>query len=204
MKRLMITVVIVMAAIFLLVRSGAYLTVDSPEESDAIVVLAGDPNDVRYWRGLELLRAGYGRWMILDASVEGKFGRTYAEGRFGRTYAEHAANLVAWTAGEQASNISVCGIKAHSTLQESADAARCLAQLQPPPRAVLIVTSDYHTRRAFSIFRQRLPQYHWSVAAAHDDHFFGLPWWKKREWAETTLKEWQKLLWWQCWKRWVS
>ena len=189
MKRLIIAVVIVMAAIFLLVQSGAYLTVNSPEESDAIVVLAGDRNDVRYSRGFELLRAGYGRQMILDASAE---------------RAERAADFAARRTGEQALNVSVCVIKADSTLRETADAARCLAQLQPQPRAVLIVTSDYHTRRAFSIFRQRLPQYHWSVAAAHDDHFFGLPWWKKREWAETTLKEWQKLLWWQFWKRWLS
>jgi uncharacterized SAM-binding protein YcdF (DUF218 family) len=144
---------------------------------------------------LELLRAGYGHQLILD---EG------AERMFGRTYAEHAAEFAARTAGEQASNISVCVIQEDSTLQETADAARCLAQLQPPPRTVLIVTNDYHTRRAFSIFRKRLPQYHWSVATAHDDYVFGLPWWKKREWAKTNLTEWQKLLWWQLWERWRS
>jgi hypothetical protein len=42
------------------------------------------------------------------------------------------------------------------------------------------------------------------VAAAHDDYFFGLPWWNKREWAKTNLTEWQKLLWWQLWERWRS
>lgn len=189
MKGLIISAVIVMATVFLIVQSGAYLTVNSPEKSDAIAVLAGDPNDVRYWRGLELLRAGYGRRMILDASAK---------------RAEHAADLAARTAGEQAPNISVCVIEAASTLQETADAARCLAQLQPPPRTVLIVTNDYHTRRAFSIFRNRLPQHHWSVGAAHDNYFFGLPWWKKREWAATNFTEWQKLLWWELWKRWRS
>ena len=160
MKRLIIAAVIVIAAIFLIVQSGSHLTVDHPEKSDATLVLAGDRNDVRYWRGLELLRAGYGRQMILD---EG------AERMFGRTYAEHAAEFAARTAGEQAPNIGVCVIREDSTLRETADAARCLAQLQPPPRTVLIVTNDYHTRRAFSILRKRLPQYHCSVAAAHDD-----------------------------------
>ena len=190
-----VVIVIVIAAIVLMVQSGAHLTVDSPEKSDAIVVLGGDRNDVRYWRGLELLRAGYGRRMILD---EG------AERMFGRTYAEHAADFAARTAGEQAANIRVCVIQEDSTLRETADAGRCLAQLQPSPHSVLIVTNDFHTRRAFSIFRQRLPQYHWSVAAAHDDYFFGLPWWKKREWAKTNLTEWQKLLWWELWERWRS
>jgi hypothetical protein len=64
MKRLVIPAVIVMAVIPLIVQSGSYLTIDSPEKSDAIIVLAGDRNDVRYWRGLELLRAGFGRQMI--------------------------------------------------------------------------------------------------------------------------------------------
>jgi uncharacterized SAM-binding protein YcdF (DUF218 family) len=182
-----------MAAILLIVQSGSHLTVDSPEKSDAIVVLAGDRNDVRYWRGLELLRAGYGRQMVLDAGVERIFGRRYAE---------FAADFAARTAGEQAANIRVCVITEDSTLRETADAVRCLAQLQPPPRTVLIVTNDFHTRRAFSIFRRRLPQYHWSVAAAHDDYFFGLPWWHKREWAKTNLTEWEKLLWWELWESW--
>ena len=195
LKRLIIAAVIVLAALFLIFQSGSHLTVDHPERSDAILVLAGDRNDVRYWRGLELLRAGYGHQMILD---EG------AERMFGRTYAEHAAEFAARTAGEQAPRISVCVIQEDSTLRETAEAAKCLAQLQPPPRTVLIVTNDFHTRRAFSIFRKRLPQDYWSMAAAHDDYFFGLPWWNKREWAKTNLTEWQKLLWWQLWERWRS
>jgi hypothetical protein len=195
MKRLIIAAVTLLAAVYVIVESGNHLTVDHPERSDAILVLAGDRNDVRYWRGLELLRAGYGHQMILD---EG------AERIFGRTYAEHAADFAARTAGEQASSISVCTIQGDSTLQETAAAARCLVQLQPPPHTILIVTNDYHTRRAFSIFRKRLPRYHWSVAAAHDDSFFALPWWKKREWAKTNLTECQKLLWWEVWERWRS
>ena len=137
MRRLIIAAAVVLAVLFLIVQSGSHLTVDHPERSDAILVLAGDRNDVRYWRGLELLRAGYGHQLILD---EG------AERMFGRTYAEHAADFAARTAGEQTPNISVCVIQHDSTLQETADAARCLAQLQPPPRTVLIVTNDYHMR----------------------------------------------------------
>ena len=114
-----------LAAIFLIVQSGSHLIVDHPERSDAILVLGGDRNDVRYWRGLELLRAGYGRQMILD---EG------AERIFGRTYAEHAAEFVARTAGEQAPSINVCAIQEDSTVGETDDAGRCLAQLQPPPQ----------------------------------------------------------------------
>ncbi|MFZ0314139.1 MAG: ElyC/SanA/YdcF family protein [Candidatus Korobacteraceae bacterium] len=195
MKRLVIAAVILVAALFLIVQSGSHLVVDRPEKSDAILVLAGDRNDVRYWRSLELLRAGYGRQMVLDESTERMFGRSYAE---------HAAEFAARTAGEQTSSISVCVIRGDSTLQETTDAGRCLAQLQPPPHTVLIVTNDFHTRRALSIFHRRLPQYQWSAAAASDNTVFGLPWWKKREWAKTNLTEWQKLLWWEVFEQWRS
>ncbi len=195
MRRLIVAAIIVLATIFVFVQSGPHLIVDHPEKSDAILILGGDHNDVRYWRGLELLRAGYGRQMILDES---------AETIFGRTHPELAAEFVAQTAGEQAPNIHVCAIREDSTLAETADAERCLTQLQPPPYSVLIVTSEYHTRRAFSIFRKQLPQYHWSVTAAYDDYFFGLPWWKRREWAKTNLMEWQKVLWWELWERWQN
>ncbi len=38
---------------------------------------------------------------------------------------------------------------------------RCLSKLNA--KRVLIVTSDYHTRRALSIFSELLPQYEWSA-----------------------------------------
>ena len=78
----------------------------------------------------------------------------------------------------------------------------CLQTLQPPPHSVIIVTDDYHTRRALSIFSNRLPQYHWTAAAADKSYLFGMPWWKHREWAKTYLTEWQKLIWWELVDRW--
>ena len=41
--------------------AGSMLVRDHPEKSDVIVVLAGDSQDERYRRGMELLRAGYAR-----------------------------------------------------------------------------------------------------------------------------------------------
>jgi hypothetical protein len=31
---------------------------------------------------------------------------------------------------------------------------------------------------------------------------FGLPWWKRREWAKTDLTESEKTLWWELFDRW--
>ena len=45
-------------------------------------------------------------------------------------------------------------------------------------KRVLILLSDYHTRRALAIFRHRLPQYEWGVTAAPDESAYGTDWWR--------------------------
>ena len=172
---------------------GDFLVVDHPERSDVIVVLAGDHNDLRYWHGLEMLRAGYGRNMILDVPA----GTIY-----GRSFAEYAADFVSRSAGGNQSQISKCVIANDSTLEESADVARCMAQSDPAAHSALIVTSDFHTRRALWIFRSRLRQYQWSVSVVSDPSIFGKPWWRQREWAKTCIYEWEKLVWWKLGESW--
>jgi uncharacterized SAM-binding protein YcdF (DUF218 family) len=192
-KTLIAIAIVLIVGAFVIFRSGEYLVVNHPERSDIIVVLAGDHNDLRYWRGLGLLREGYGQRMQVDASAD----RIY-----GRTYAEHAANFVAESAGDQKPQIMVCAIKNDSTVQEASDIRNCLAQRYPAARSALIVTNDFHTRRALSILRSRLPQYHWSVAAVYDTAIFGEPWWRHREWAKTCIYEWEKLVWWKLFESW--
>ena len=171
-----------------LLRLGDHLVVNHPERSDVIVVLAGDHNDLRYWRGLEFLREGYGERMLVDAS---------SDQIYGQTYAEYAARFVAQTAGQEAPHISICTITDDSTLQESSNIRDCLAQIHPQPRSVLVVTNDFHTQRALAILSSRIRQYRWSVAAVNDTAKFGKPWWRHREWAKTCVYEWEKLLWWK-------
>jgi uncharacterized SAM-binding protein YcdF (DUF218 family) len=191
--RILIVLILLIAALGLLILySGSYLVVNDPEKSDAIVVLWGEDPDVRYARGLELLRAGYGRYLIVDAG---------AGGIYGRPYADLARDFIDRTAGGNAPQTSLCVISGASTKAEALELGRCLARLQTPLHSVLLVSSDFHTRRALSIFRHRLPQYRWSAAAARDESF-GLPWWKEREWAKTYLAEAEKLVWWELWDRW--
>ena len=193
MKRLLVGFgVVILICALLFFQAGSYLVVNNPEKSDAVVVLAGSEPDNRYWKGMELLRSGYAQHLVLDATT----GVTY-----GHSYADLAADFVARTAPTLA-QVSVCPIPGDSTKEEAAQVGDCLKRLQPPPHSVIVATDDYHTRRALSILRDRLPQYQWSAAAARNGFLFGQPWWSNREWAKTCLTEWQKLIWWQMFDRW--
>ena len=175
-------------------QSGAYLgrflVVDRPAKSDVILVLNGDANDRRFWTAMELSRAGYGDRVLLDE----RGGIT----QFGATEAEAAERFA--KSRPEFTDVVICSGKMESTVGETEDADNCLKALHA--HTVLLVTSDFHTRRAFSIFRQRLPQYGWSVAAASDPAFFGTQWWRERAWRRTILLESQKLLWWEAVDRW--
>ncbi|MGB0047598.1 MAG: YdcF family protein, partial [Terriglobales bacterium] len=180
----LLVIVIVLILIFAALASQAarFLVLDEPEKSDAIVVLAGETS-VRPARALELLRQGMAPHMFLDAET-----RDVIYDQRLTDIAQKYANSL-----PEANRISVCPIIGFSTFAEADDVSRCLRPLGA--HRVLIVTSDFHTRRALAIFRHRLPQYQFSVAAASGPGNFGDSWWTNREWAKTTLDEWMKTLW---------
>ena len=100
----------------------------------------------------------------------------------------------------QASSVSVCPTEGLSTKDESKDFEKCLQG--EPVKSVLIVTSDFHTRRALDIFRRELPGRDYSAAAVRDDTQFGTRWWRHRQWAKTLVDEWMRLIWWKVVDQW--
>ncbi|MGB9233775.1 MAG: YdcF family protein [Terriglobales bacterium] len=189
MLRLMIVVLIL--GVLAATQAARYLVVDDAEKSDAIVVLAGETSR-RPERGLELLRQGMAPRLFLDAEA--------GEQVFDQPLTEIAQRFI--SSRPEADRMSVCAIEGRSTAAETADVARCLQPLGA--HRVLIVTSDYHSRRAVTIFSHRLPQFQWSIAAAHNPAAFGDRWWTHREWAKATFDEWTKLIWWEAVDRWKS
>jgi uncharacterized SAM-binding protein YcdF (DUF218 family) len=88
-----------------------------------------------------------------------------------------------------------------STKDESKDAEKCLAR--DGAKSVLIVTSDFHTRRALNVFRREVPEHQYSVAAARErSEQFGARWWTHRQWAKTLVDEWLRLIWWKMVDEW--
>lgn len=190
--KLILFLVLLLAFFLFAIFAGRLLVRDHPEKSDVIVVLSGDSQDQRYRRGMELLRAGFGDRLLLDAPSDSSY--------FGHSPAEYAENFLKQDAGDVLSRVQVCPFEEDSTVTEARFIAKCLEPLHA--HNVLLVTSDWHTARARSVLTSRLPQYHWSVAAAHDDRLFGMSWWQHREWAKTTFQEWLKVVWWNAVDRW--
>ena len=186
-KRFIVALAIVALVIVLLSHAGAFLILNAPEHADAIVVLGGAEGS--YWHAVKLQEQGYADRILLDASVIRMV--------YGRSEVDLATEFLNRTSPPLA---EVCPTVQDSTFGEAADVKRCLARLNIP--SVLIVTSDFHTRMALSIFQKRLPQYRWSVAAASAPYHDANQWWKHRAWAKTVLDEWQQLAWWELVDRW--
>jgi hypothetical protein len=181
-KRFWIACLIAALAVFA-VNAGRVLVIDAPERSDVILVLAGE-TDHRPARALELLDQGFGRTVVIDVPASTKI--------YDVTQVQLAQQYI--QSLPQAAHVRVCPIVGLSTKDESHDAAKCLAG--EDSSRILIVTSDFHTRRALSIFRHELPGKRFSIAAAHDTTQFGTHWWTHRQWAKTCVDEWMRLLWW--------
>ena|ERR1700688_719596 len=173
----------------LAVRAGSFLVVDAPQPSDVILVLAGETFH-RPERALQLLEQGFGGRILLDVPVQTKI-YEYTQIQLAENYIRDLPQKAA---------MSVCPIQGLSTRDEAKDVQTCLAH--GDNTRVLIVTSDFHTRRALSIFRRVVPGYPYAVAASRDDQQFGVRWWTHRQWAKTFIDEWLRLIWWEAVDQW--
>jgi uncharacterized SAM-binding protein YcdF (DUF218 family) len=190
MRKLRFFAIAIMAVFFILwLTSGDFLVVNDPQPADVIVVLAGETN-WRPARGLQLFRLKYAPRLLLDVPSNAII------------YDQNMLSIAQAHVEKLQSNgaVSICPIAGLSTQAEARDVRACL---QPTgARKVLVVTSDYHTRRAVSIFRHEFVGDDVSIAAAFDSQQYGTKWWSHRQWAKTNLDEWLKMVWWQCVDRW--
>lgn len=170
-------------------NAGKILFVDDPQASDVMVVLAGE-TDRRPALAVKLMRRGFARRMLIDVPAKARV--------FDTNLLQLAEQYVRQL--PESTNVRICPIEGLSTRDESHDLAKCL--VREDGSKILIVTSDYHTRRALNIFRHEIHGKSFSIAAAHDDSEFGVRWWTNRQWAKTCLYEWLRLLWWISVERW--
>jgi uncharacterized SAM-binding protein YcdF (DUF218 family) len=179
------------AALFFFSRAGSYLVINAPQRSDVMVVLAGGGGSSRFLQAVRLQKMGYAPLILVDAETGAEF------------YGKSEADLVLdYLRSTNQTGTLVCPTTSDSTFSEAADVRRCMRRTGAS--SAIIVTSDFHTRRALEIFRKRLPQYEWSAAASSAPANAAEQYWKHRWWAKTVIDEWEKYLWWELVDRWRS
>ena len=185
--------IILLAAVglFLGHEAGSWLVVDAPAKADVIVVLAGETQG-RPVRGLQLLDQDFAPKMLLDVPAGSYI--------YGQSQLQIAQQYLG--SRPEAVKLTACPIVALSTRDEAHDVAKCLATNSLSVNCVLIVTSDFHTRRALGIFRHEMPGVQFSMAASYDPVTYGPKWWLQREWAKTFSGECMRLVWWYGVDRW--
>jgi uncharacterized SAM-binding protein YcdF (DUF218 family) len=175
--------VLVLGLIFhnaVLAGLGSYLVkADAPEKADIALVLAGDAEGNRILAAAQLVRRGY----VSKILVSGPSG----------IYGLHECDLAipfAVKAGYPESYFLHFENDARSTKDEARDATARLHQLGA--HKILLVTSDYHTRRAGKIFRAAAPDLQFVVVAAPDTNFTPGGWWHNRQGEKPAFTEWVK------------
>ena len=191
LKLRVILIAILSLCLLFSVTSGGWLVVDNVQKADVIVALAGE-TDRRPRRGLELLVQGYAPRLLLDVPATEKF-YDLSEVDLAQRYAQKLPL-------RPGQSVAVCPVLGLSTKAETQDVARCLEK--SGVHSILVVTSDYHTRRALSTFQRQLPRYRIYVTSAPDPLQFNSSWWQNRQWAKVNFDEWIRLAWWEAVDRW--
>jgi uncharacterized SAM-binding protein YcdF (DUF218 family) len=173
----------VLITFLLLAHAGSFLILHAPEPSDVIVVL-----DREWPQALKLQKEGYASRILLDAGNFQVYGRSELD--LAKEFLQK----------EKLPGMELCPTSGGSTYEEAADVARCLGPLHV--HSVLLVATNFDTRRAVALFRKRLPQYHWSIAASSAPFHDADQYWKHRSWAKTVLNAWEQYLWWKAVEQW--
>jgi uncharacterized SAM-binding protein YcdF (DUF218 family) len=154
---------------------------DEPFRADVVVALAGDPYGHRILKAAELVKNGFAPKVL----VSGPLG----------FYDLHESDLAIpfiVRRGYPAQWFIPVPHDAHSTDEEAHAFLPELEKLHA--RRVIVVTSDYHTRRAYRILQADWPGIEMRMVAAPDEFFTARGWWHTREGRKTFLLEWTKTL----------
>ncbi|HSC77828.1 MAG TPA: YdcF family protein, partial [Candidatus Acidoferrales bacterium] len=169
--------------------AAAWIADDPLEKAQAIVVLGGDSRaGDRLRHAVQLYRAGWAPRIVLSGAAF----RTYFNES--ELMAHEAKRL-----GVPPEHLIIASGTADSTLEEALGLRAVLAKHDF--RKVIVVTSNFHTRRTRTIFRSvyRPLGTRVIVSAAPDRRFDPQAWWQQREGLKQMVTELAKLLytWWE-------
>ncbi len=156
---------------------------DGAQRADCILVLGGDDYGTRIVKAAQLAKAGYASYVIVDsppvlmghesdATIRYAVQQGFPAGLFHPVWLPPGVDSTATEVQYVANNI-----------------------LRPKNvRKVLLVTSNFHTRRAARFMRKENPWLNVAVVPAPDPFFKPAAWWKTRNGEKTFLLEWTKTI----------
>ena len=175
----------VSAPLWLPVVGRALVVDDGPAKADLAVVLGGDLSGGRIAAAGELIRKGYVPAALISGP-DGLYDRH--ESDFEIAYAVRLGYPAKW--------FIPLPHEAHSTRDEAVVVLKDLHRRGV--HSILLVTSDFHTRRAARIFRAAERAQDADIAirsvAVHGKAFQPDSWWKSREGREVAFLEWTKTI----------
>jgi uncharacterized SAM-binding protein YcdF (DUF218 family) len=182
---LILAVPLVLLVLFhaaVLAALGNYLVkAGPPQKADIIVVLAGDGFGHRILTAGDLIHQGYASKALISGP----------NGNYGN-YECDLAIPFAVKAGDPESEFLHLEHRGRSTAEEAQVVVKKLREMGV--KRVILVTSNYHTRRAGLIFRRAAPDLEFYVVASPDEFFKPDSWWKNREASKTFVFEWMKTI----------
>src|SRR5262245_61139651 len=172
---------------------GRFLVVsEEPKSSDAIVVLAGgEPS--RAFKAVELYKAGLAPFVLLTSEpTPSIFERVKRDGiQLVPTYENYMRILEGYgVPRDRILRIEEPAVDTAAEMQRIADFTR-----KKEWHRLIVVTSNFHTRRSRLVGRYVLfPEIEFVVVAAPDDSFKPETWWKSQGQTRTFAIEVEKLL----------
>jgi len=165
--------------IWLRAMGGYLVRGEEPFRADMALVLAGDGFGQRILKSADLARQGFTS-RVLVSGPDGMYG--YNEAELAIPFAVRHGYPLSW--------FTPFPHESRSTRQEAEAIAPELRRLGV--RRCLLVTSNYHTRRAGRIFRAAAPEVEFRVIAAADRAYNPAAWWHTREGWKCFVLEWLK------------
>ncbi len=154
---------------------------EQPFDADVAVVLGGDHYGHRVLKAADLVKQGLVRKVLVSGSA-GYYG--FHETDLAVPFAVQHGYPEEW--------FTRLRVRANSTEEEARAVIPKLRRLGV--QKYLLVTTDFHTRRAASIFRRVGPDLPMRVVAAPDEFFRARTWWHDREGRKTVFMEWSKTI----------
>lgn len=155
---------------------------DGPQKADAILVLGGDDFGTRIIKAAQLAQQGYSPYVLVsgppdllghdsDGTIEFARRNGYPVSLFHPVWLPLGTDSTRGEATFLGNYLRAHGIK-----------------------HILLVTSNYHTRRAARLWRKQAPWIDLTMVAAPDPSFTPDGWWKTRSGQKTCFLEWTKTI----------